>query len=221
MDIRRKRLKELVDIAGNPAKFEKLHPSITANYVRQVISGYAPFGERAARKIEKTLNLPAGWLDSPIESEAHIREDAYEIVIKQYDASGSMGSGVVLRDQPGVIKKISVSKEWLHKNVKSFTNTQNLCIVTGFGDSMQPLYNSGDPLLVDVGIKTVEYDGVYFFRISTEGYIKRLQRIPTRNGLVIRAKSDNTPKYDSFDITEDMDFEVFGVVLKVWQSTDL
>ena len=43
--------------------------------------------------------------------------------------------------------------------------------------------------------------------------------IPTATGLVVRAKSENT-KYDAWDITEGMDFEVFGRVLKVWRSED-
>jgi phage repressor protein C with HTH and peptisase S24 domain len=74
--------------------------------------------------------------------------------------------------------------------------------------------------LIDIGVKVVEYDGIYFFRIGEEGYIKRLQRIPTEDGLIIRAKSENSTSYDTFDITKKMDFEVLGVILKVWCSTD-
>lgn len=68
-------------------------------------------------------------------------------------------------------------------------------------------------------MQAVEYDAIYFFRVGSEGFIKRLQRIPTASGLVVRAKSENT-KYDAWDITEGMDFEVFGRVLKVWRSED-
>jgi phage repressor protein C with HTH and peptisase S24 domain len=38
--------------------------------------------------------------------------------------------------------------------------------------------------------------------------------------MVIRAKSKN-PDYDPFDITEKMDFEVFGRILTVWKSEQL
>ena len=81
---------------------------------------------------------------------------------------------------------------------------------------MKPTYNSGDPLIVDLGVKTVEFDAVFFFRIGSEGFIKRLQRIP---GQGLTAKSDNQ-LYDSWVITEDMDFEIFGRVLKAWESKD-
>ena len=129
-----------------------------------------------------------------------------------------MGNGLELRDQPGVIQSWNVSPEWL-QNVRGFSSPKNLCIVTGFGDSMRPMFNPGDPLIVDRGVQAVEYDAIYFFRVGSEGFIKRLQRIPTATGLVVRAKSENT-KYDAWDITEGMDFEVFGRVLKVWRSED-
>ena len=82
---------------------------------------------------------------------------------------------------------------------------------------MKPKYNPGDPLLLDRGVNSVDSDGVFFFRVGKQGFIKQLQRIPTEAGLVIRAKSMNAD-YDPFDITERMDFEVFGKVLTIWKS---
>ncbi len=59
------------------------------------------------------------------------------------------------------------------------------------------MYNPGDPLLVDMGCKTVSHDAPYFFRIGEEGYIKLLQRVPEFDGpgFVIRAMSEN--RHDS------------------------
>lgn len=146
--------------------------------------------------------------------------EAYqELTIDEYDTGGKMGYGLVLKDQPGVIRRWVVSPDWVQQNVHRITSPKNLAIVTGFGDSMRPLYNPGDPLLIDRGITRVEIDGIYFFRVGEEGYVKRLQRIPTAHGVVIRAKSDNE-KYDPFDITKDMDFEVFGRVVKAWRGED-
>ena len=158
-----------------------------------------------------------GESDQHIQS--HEQDEAEGIKILQFDTGGAMGHGVVLRDQPGVIKSWTVSDSWLQQNVHRITGAKNLCIVTGFGPSMQPLFNPGDPLLVDRGVIRVDVDGVYFFRVGQEGFVKQLQRIPTANGLVIRAKSYNT-LYDPFDITEGMDFEVFGRVVKVWRGEE-
>lgn len=144
-----------------------------------------------------------------------------DFLIAQYDAAGAMGNGgLVLEEQPpGLIKSWRVDPEWLRLNVQHHTGRANLCIVTGFGPSMKPKYNPGDPLLLDRGVTDVESggDGVYFFRVGNHGFIKQLQRIPTENGLVLRAKSFN-PDYDPFEITQKMDFAVFGKVLTVWRS---
>lgn len=134
-------------------------------------------------------------------------------VIKQYDTGGAMGSGLVLHDQPGLIHSWNVSDEWLRLNVRHYTAASNLCIVTGFGDSMRPVFNPGDPLLVDRGVSKVEFDGMYFFRVGEEGFIKRLQRVP---GDGIRVLSANRDNYEPWTIKQDMDFQVLGRVLKVW-----
>jgi len=140
------------------------------------------------------------------------------VTIHQYDEGGRMGNGgLILNDQPGVIKSWHVTPEWLDKNVKGYTPASKLCIVTGFGDSMRPMFNPGDPLVVDLSIITVDYDAVYFFRVGNEGFIKRLQRIP---GEGLRVLSANRDHYEPWTIKPDMDFQVIGRVLKVWRGDD-
>lgn len=140
-------------------------------------------------------------------------------LIPQYGAGGAMGHGLTLPEQPGVIENWSVSREWMNKNVRNISAPGNLCIVTGFGPSMQPMFNPGDPLLVDTGVNSVIADGIYFFRVRDEGFIKQLQKIPTSTGIKYIAKSKNVD-FDPFEITEDMDFEVLGKVVRVWCGTD-
>ncbi|HVL77601.1 MAG TPA: S24 family peptidase [Noviherbaspirillum sp.] len=174
---------------------------------------------------QERIGCNATWLESgvgdmvratiAIESAPPGRADSIEIV--QYkEVMGSMGNGLVLRDQPGEIQSWRVSSEWVQKNVPHNTGVQNLCIVTGFGPSMRPLFNPGDPLLVDRGVTKADRDAIYFFRVGDEGFIKHLQRVPG-TGLV--AISENKI-YKDWVITPDMDFEVFGLVLKVWRGED-
>ncbi|WP_082524743.1 S24 family peptidase [Pseudorhodoferax sp. Leaf274] len=159
---------------------------------------------------------------SPVEAIKALPDAALrgiDVVIPQFETGGSMGRGVVLADQPGVIKEWRVSEQWAQQNIHRITSIKNLAIVTGFGPSMQPLFNPGDPLLVDRGVTRADVDGIYFFRVGDEGFVKQLQRIPTVAGLVLRAKSYNT-LYDPFDITTGMDFEVFARVVKVWKGEE-
>lgn len=141
------------------------------------------------------------------------------VTISRYDAVGSMGRGVLLRDQAGIMERLDVNRQWLEMNLRSYTSTDNLYVVTGFGDSMKPTFNSGDPLILDAGVKTVEFDAVYFFRVKDEGFIKRLQRVPSAGDAALQVISDNT-KYPPWPITADLDFEVFGRILKAWRSED-
>lgn len=163
----------------------------------------------------KPAPITLGLRLSVADAETAYKEDSERI--PEYATGGRMGSsGLVLRDQPGEIKGWDVTKEWLRKNVPNCTSHSNLAIVTGFGDSMRPMYNPGDPLLVDRGVLSVDFDAIYFFRVGDEGFIKRLQRIP---GSGLLAISENS-SYRDWTITPEMDFEVFGRVIKVWRGED-
>jgi transcriptional regulator with XRE-family HTH domain len=150
-----------------------------------------------------------------------LKGESVDIVIPQYDAGGSMGGGrLLLAEQPGLIKSWHVDHEWVRQNVKHYSSLENLCIVTGFGNSMKPMFNPGDPLLVDRGVNIIDHDAIFFFRIGEEGFIKQVQRIPDPMNaeLIFRAKSKNQD-YDSFDIhPSNPHFAVLGKVLTIWKS---
>ncbi|QIL73368.1 S24 family peptidase [Diaphorobacter sp. HDW4B] len=161
------------------------------------------------------------WPDEPsgvvIHGDFGAKKSALPLRITQYKTGGAMGDGLVLREQPGVIQGWDVSPEWVQKNLPYHTSFENLSIVTGFGDSMLGMFHPGDPLLIDHGINICDVDGVYFFRVDGEGFIKRLQRIPGEGILVI---SENQ-KYRDWTIKPSMDFAVLGKVLQVWKSEKL
>lgn len=217
---RRKRLQELADQVGGKAALGRLLGYKDGAFVRQMIAGERPVTEKTIRAVHEKPGL-SGWFvqAAGMVIPSHEDDGTQGFKIRQFDTGGAMGHGVVLRDQPGVIKSWTVSDAWLQQNVHRITAPQNLCIVTGFGPSMQPLYNPGDPLLVDLGVQRVDIDGIYFFRVGGEGFVKQLQRIPTAAGLILRAKSYNT-LYDPFDISEGMDFAVFGRVVKAWRGEE-
>jgi phage repressor protein C with HTH and peptisase S24 domain len=140
-----------------------------------------------------------------------------EIAVPQYETGGMGGTnGLILKDQPGVIRDWVVSPEWLRANVPLYSSLGNLCLVTGFGDSMPDLYNPGDPVLVDKGVRAFDGDGIYFFRIGNVGFIKRLQQI----GTSLRVISQNK-EYEPWTMPEDADFEVLAKVLKAWKSRNI
>jgi hypothetical protein len=228
---RKQRLRELISAKpylGNQQAFAAA-AGLSKGRVTQLLDPQDSFGELSAKRIAIKLELgdpryfELGFTSdsaAPVKLAGlpSIAKNSSDLVIPQFDAGGGMGGGkLLLDDQPGVIKSWHVDHEWLRQNVRHHSGAQNLCIVTGFGPSMRPMFNPGDPLLVDRGVTVCETDAVYFFRVGKHGFIKTLQRIPTASGLVLRAKSKN-PDYDPFDITADMDFAVLGKVLTVWKS---
>ncbi len=190
------------------------------NTTPQAVSNWKTRGipKRMLRSVAEVFGWSVDQIEGiePIDLGSHARPVTEEIKIPQFNTGGAMGNGVVLRDQPGIIKSWHVSAEWIQKNVRNFTAHKNLAIVTGFGDSMRPLFNPGDPLIIDTGVTTVDFDSIYFFRVADEGFIKRLQRVPGE-GLV--AISENKG-YRDWTIRPDMDFQVFGRVIKVWRGED-
>lgn len=243
MDIyqhRRSRLLTLIDhkYGGERVRFcdrTEISESRLAQLLSTTYRNGEAFTEKTARKVEKAAGLPMMFFDegaAPVGGKhlklitagsledsgqnAATRAHSDEIKITQYDTGGSMGTGVVLQDQPGEISGWTVSPEWLQKNVRNHSGIGNLAIVTGFGDSMRGMFNPGDPILVDRGVHTFDGDAVYFFRIGELGYIKRLQSIP---GEGIIASSENKA-YREWVIKPDMDFEILARVIKVWQSVD-
>ena len=176
--------------------------------------------DNAAQNAEKISSMTSFSSSTALDSDVfHIPQYRISGLINKEGASraySGSGARLLLRDQPGVITDFRVTAEWLEKNAHGFSSAKNLCIVTAFGDSMRPMCNPGDPLLVDTGVNAVLFDSVYFFRIDGEGFVKRLQRIP---GEGLRVLSSNQA-YDSWPIKSDMDFEVLGRVIKAWTSED-
>lgn len=59
------RLRKLVSLcqaAGSPTEFAK-QSSISTGYISSLMTGHKPFGDLAARNLEKRLGRPEGWLD--------------------------------------------------------------------------------------------------------------------------------------------------------------
>lgn len=142
-----------------------------------------------------------------------------EIVITQYDVTASMGSGQVAPDSYiETIKNITVREDYLREQGVFYTRAENLAVVTGFGESMDKTFHSGDPLIIDRGVNDVVVDGVYLFTLDGMLYIKRLQRLPK----MIKMISDNEA-FQPYDIRgEELDSMIIHArVLLAWNAKKL
>lgn len=224
-DIRRANLKKLIKRYGTQAKLAEAL-GVTSGYITILKNpdttkdSYRPFNEKTARLLEQTLNLADGWLDKEISDSVLTLVNAKDeaIVITQYkEAIASMGVGNYVDGPLGEVINWRVTPDWVRNHVPANTGYQNLRIITGRGDSMQGMFNCGDPLIVDSGVTQMDYDGVYFFRVDDKGFVKRLQSVPGKGIRVISKNQD----YPDWYITKDMDVQIYGRVLKVWEGKDL
>lgn len=115
---------------------------------------------------------------------------------------------------PCVITDIRVSTQWLNKFAANLTHVKNLFILTGTEDDMDLMYNIGDPLLIDTGIKTVNADAVYFFRFNDANFIKRIKPTLRDNFSAIHSNQSK----EAWTTIPNTDFQVLGRVLKIWRS---
>jgi phage repressor protein C with HTH and peptisase S24 domain len=95
-----------------------------------------------------------------------------------------------------IVQQLVIDREWVRQQRLNHTGVPNLAVITGFGDSMEPPFCDGDPLMVDRGVDGMTKDGVYVFSFDNMAHIKRLQHIgPGR----VRVISDNRTKYDHWE----------------------
>ncbi|GGL61678.1 transcriptional regulator [Pseudomonas brenneri] len=177
-------------------------------------------------KIAKALGVTSDWLwrgdrekGTNVVSANFANRAKGEIDIPQYDVVGSMGPGQVAPgDYIETIKNITVRTEYLREQGVHYSRVENLAVITGFGESMEITFTSGDPLIIDKGVNEVLVDGVYLFSLDDVLYIKRLQRLPR----MIRMISDNDafPPYDIKGSELEL-LRVHARVLLAWNSKKL
>ena len=124
--------------------------------------------------------------------------------IKTYDVELSAGKGCFNNDE-FLHSTMTMSSEM----VQQYGLNANCVGAFVRGDSMEPQIKSGDTVIIDTSVETLENDGIYAFYYKNHCYIKQLQKL----GHEIKVKSLN-PNYDSWIITEDniSDFKIAGIL---------
>lgn len=182
------------------------------------------------RKLADALGTTLEWLETGIKRDASSTDvqqggELYSpppldsIDVPLFDTRASMGPGFIQPEHETVVERISVATSWVREALPSISSAKNLALLPAFGDSMEGTFNDGDLLWVDRGVTEVKTDAVYVLALQDDLYVKRLQRRPDGNILMI---SDNK-KYESYLITDnDRDrFRVLGRVVYAWRGSRL
>lgn len=213
----------LLEEAGSMVRLEE-RTGVTANYLRQiknknVIQNGKPkgIGDKIAVKLEDGMNKPRGWLDLDHSGEKQVtQEDVNEdIVIDVLNVSASAGFGKS-NDLVEIVTQMRYVPDEFYALFKNM-NPESIRIINLSGDSMQPTFESGDMLFVDISINSFTGDGVYVFTYKGHLYVKRLQNI----GDELLVISDNGV-YEKWSITEEnQEYLFIHARVKVHQSQKL
>lgn len=124
------------------------------------------------------------------------------ITIEHIGIKPECGNGLMVYSDPE-IKPIRISADTITRYMRC-SNPSNLKAFTARGDSMRPLIEDGDTVLVDIGRTDIVNQGVFVFTSNNEWRIKRLNL--KLNG-TLEVISDN-PTYEKEYLTPDDNIDI-------------
>ncbi|QDC04722.1 helix-turn-helix transcriptional regulator [Pseudomonas sp. SWI7] len=171
--------------------------------------GHGPSDARSNDpKSNETINIEG--LPAPLAQK--IKSYRNLVDVPRYDVEGSMGPGSEPPDINMVVEHMSLDANWVRQNL-TYTKLENLKLISGRGDSMAPTIRSGDAVLVDAGVTTVEDDAIYFFLMRGKLQIKRIQR--GLDGLTIISDNGQYPPIEVPGERED-DIKILAQIIYWW-----
>lgn len=207
-DFLRDRLNEAIEAQPEPASKIAEKADIGTVTLYRLQSGARNISQISSLyKLAKALGKPMSYFFGEEPPPSHAPEDS--ILIPIYgNVQASAGNGLqVLDEDPTDFRYIPV--DLLPKK------NGNYKIIYVSGDSMSPTLNPGEPILIDVDIKTIFGNGVYIIRIEGELYVKRLDKRIDGSTEVI---SDN-PIYGRYDINPNgHQIDIIGKVVMAFKK---
>lgn len=144
-----------------------------------------------------SLNEPtAAYLNQPI---AETETPTDYVRVQQLDAEAGMGGELVNDDNPEVVRAMDFTPSYIRGLVGFLPPPGRLVLVTGRGDSMIPVIQPGDIVMVDTGTTSFDGDGIYLINTGGGQQIKALQH----RGDGIYVVSANAGLYPAFLLRDD------------------
>ena len=165
----------------------------------QAVSGWLRTGKVDKRKLPKLASLTGkplshfgmgeaiGVVSSPATSASYVR-------VQQLDGDVDMGDGRINDDYPDIVRGMDFAPTYIRSVVGFVPAPGRLVLVTGRGDSMIPVIQPGESLMVDTGINSFDGDGIYLLNTGNGQQVKALQD----RGDAVYVVSANASLYPAF-----------------------
>ncbi len=213
IDAFKERISVAIERAGGATSMSK-KAGVSSSVLRKWRSGQSEPSRTNLIKMAIAADVSVEWLvsgEGGLETTAQVEPlgmDDYAFV-PLYDAQCSAGAGS-WNENSRVLTHLSFTRYSLRKQGLT---PDHLSAIRIDGDSMEPVLNSGDTVLIDHTRTTIEGEGIYVLRFDGHLYAKRLQR--NFDGVVIiSANKEYAPVTVPRDRLEEL--EVIGKA--VWSA---
>lgn len=165
----------------------------------QAVSGWLRTGKVDKRKLPRLAQLTgkplshfgmgeAGeFVSNPATAGRYVR-------VQQLDGDADMGDGRINEDFPDIVRAMDFAPTYIRSLVGFVPPPGRLVLVTGRGDSMIPIINPGESLMVDTGVTSYDGDGIYLLNTGNGQQVKALQD----RGDAVYVVSANAALYPAF-----------------------
>ncbi|WP_414609765.1 LexA family transcriptional regulator [Stenotrophomonas pavanii] len=165
----------------------------------QAVSGWLRTGKVDKRKLPKLAHLTGKPLShfgmgETVDVVAISATDQSYVRVQQLDGDADMGEGRINDDFPDIVRAMDFAPTYIRSVVGFVPAPGRLVLVTGRGDSMIPVINPGESLMVDTGVTSFDGDGIYLINTGNGQQVKALQD----RGDAVYVVSANAALYPAF-----------------------
>lgn len=160
------------------------------------------------RVIADALGVSQRWLEtgkgpkvsdetqpaSPVSTVLENETSADYVRVQQLDGDADMGEGRINEDFPDTVRGMDFAPTYIRSVVGFLPPPGRLVLVTGRGDSMIPVIQPGEALMIDTGVVSFDGDGIYLLNSGNGQQVKGLQD----RGDAIYVVSANAALYPAF-----------------------
>ncbi|WP_238155936.1 MULTISPECIES: LexA family transcriptional regulator [Xanthomonas] len=197
-------IRSAIDRSGHTQK----HIAEALRVSEQAVSGWLRTGKVDKRRLPQLAALTgtslahfgmssdANYIAEPPTAYVSSGEisDRDDVRVDQLDGDADMGDGRINEDYPEVIKSMNFTPTYIRSVVGFVPPPGRLVLVTGRGDSMIPVIQPGEALIVDTGVKSFDGDGIYLLNTGNGQQVKGLQD----RGDAVYVVSANAALYPAF-----------------------
>ena len=182
-------------------------PGTTSNWA----AGRVSIPIDSVEQVCKLLNCSPRWLLFGEFTEESINSDYDRIRIPEYAISFSAGNGCEPTfDEMEDVSSAFYPREFFNKYNVNYKNCKRFRVS---GDSMEPLINDGDVILVDCSpVESIKDNEIYAISIDGALRVKQLVK-PLKGGLIVRSFNQAEYKDEIFNPEEAEKVKIIGRVV--------